>query len=1315
MDDFRVSLKRVGASFYLPDDEFANLEPIRPFVQEQLARLMLPCTTIASATAATVCWFSSNGVRVMAHHGFGHEVYAHSIQLNQSIFAPNKSTVIDEFETLDKIQTFLGVRGFKNILAVPMFSHQGKRLGALMLFFQNQATFTDQQIQALEQVVELTMMSIRTAQIGQDFKKTTSLYPEAIAQAKDSVIEFDHDLNILVWNQGAQETYGYSIHEIRSFEQIVPTEEKSRLRALMQQLEQNQNIAPHEVIRLHKSGFHIQVRSSLSPVRDLNQKVIGFVEFSGIPTDSQRSAAIDRLKELIAVLPLMFWQTDSEGKFTFVEGQFLGQVNESRHALIGVNASDFFVGYPKIQQAIEDSLSGARMHEITNWQGRNYEYWTEPILQQGKFTGCNALVLDITERQATEQRLEQSQSDLAMVLNQLPLLMVRASPQGQIVSMAGGALEQSRADGTLAKHRAQPGNQLANDLSEAPEGLALFAQAAQGQTVNGLVNWRSQVFDTWVQPEIEDGQVKSLVAIALDVTARVKAGEQQQLALKQMVSAQSQLAQQQAFANIVLSTIEQGVAVSNKTGELEYVSERYAKMLGYEEQDLLGKSLFDLIPAEDREILQQARLERSEGWTSRYQHRAIRKDGSIALLEVTGYPRLNHRQQKTGSIAVVRDISVEAEFDQEFQALKQKLEQETAFALQVTSTINQGLVSLDQTGQVVFANPRTARLAGVEDVKDLIGKNPIELVPPEQRAAVIQEWRYLFKGQTRTYRHSVARADQQELKVEITVYPKLNPDNTFAGAFMTVTDITQMLQLEQAAHQARRAMEHESRIAAKVAQTIKQGLAVLNRDAHFEFVNPALANMLQKSPETLIGVPFLSVVAPKELQRLEDMRQNMSILTSNVYFAQLQNAAGEEFPVEIGYYPQVKENRFDGAVLVVSNLSEQIAQELEVLRVSNTMLEYEKAMKLQEQKSNLLLESIDQGVAVFDATGRIEYFNPAYAKMLEYEPEELLENENQLVYSQDLPLLEQAVELRKQNQSSTYTIRMVQQSGSIIEVEVSGYPRFLGEKYFGSMVIARNLTERNKHDKELLQANKRLLMIDEVRNYIASAKNNQELFRDIVNAVNQVLGYELVSLFLLEQDHLVLQHSIGYGEDEPRFPMTSQGAVVRSARERKVMLISDARLDPDYYFADPRIRSELCVPIVTQDAVLGVLNLEHIEVNAFDQSDVMLLQAVAERIADKIVLTDMLDRLRLLDWANKESEKQSATTLNQQILFLPNLEMALQFMRGVGGEVFFVASFEIPVNAIKPKLILRGRGFVLVVAKGNLQDLPDSIQRQVIG
>jgi len=147
-------------------------------------------------------------------------------------------------------------------------------------------------------------------------------------------------------------------------------------------------------------------------------------------------------------------------------------------------------------------------------------------------------------------------------------------------------------------------------------------------------------------------------------------------------------------------------------------------------------------------------------------------------------------------------------------------------------------------------------------------------------------------------------------------------------------------------------------------------------------------------------------------------------------------------------------------------------------------------------------------------------------------------------------------------------------------------------------------------------------VISEVGRRITSILAVDELLREIARLLKETLGYYLVGIALIEEDELVFRAGAGAvwelpGFRPPRLKVGQEGITGWVAQSGKPMLVPDVNQEPHYYSLPEasEIRSELAVPLETKEAVIGVLHVQSEQPNAFDESDLMMLQSLADQAA----------------------------------------------------------------------------------------------------
>ncbi len=147
-------------------------------------------------------------------------------------------------------------------------------------------------------------------------------------------------------------------------------------------------------------------------------------------------------------------------------------------------------------------------------------------------------------------------------------------------------------------------------------------------------------------------------------------------------------------------------------------------------------------------------------------------------------------------------------------------------------------------------------------------------------------------------------------------------------------------------------------------------------------------------------------------------------------------------------------------------------------------------------------------------------------------------------------------------------------------------------------------------------------VISEVGRRITSILAVDELLGEIARLLKETLGYYLVGIALIEEDELVFRAGAGAVWElpdfrPPRLKVGQEGITGWVAQSGEPLLVPDVSQEPHYYSLPQasEIRSELAVPLETKEAVIGVLHVQSDHLNAFDESDLVMLQSLADQAA----------------------------------------------------------------------------------------------------
>ena len=148
----------------------------------------------------------------------------------------------------------------------------------------------------------------------------------------------------------------------------------------------------------------------------------------------------------------------------------------------------------------------------------------------------------------------------------------------------------------------------------------------------------------------------------------------------------------------------------------------------------------------------------------------------------------------------------------------------------------------------------------------------------------------------------------------------------------------------------------------------------------------------------------------------------------------------------------------------------------------------------------------------------------------------------------------------------------------------------------------------------------------EVSHALTSILDLDELLDEVVQLIQNRFGYPFVHVYSVHPGRRLVIYQAGTGErsaamkrEDKHYPLDAgQGLISWVARNGRTFLSNDVSQEPLYLAADVPpydTRAELTVPLAVGGEVLGVLDIQSQSVNAFDQNDRSLFEALAAPVA----------------------------------------------------------------------------------------------------
>jgi phosphoserine phosphatase RsbU/P len=163
----------------------------------------------------------------------------------------------------------------------------------------------------------------------------------------------------------------------------------------------------------------------------------------------------------------------------------------------------------------------------------------------------------------------------------------------------------------------------------------------------------------------------------------------------------------------------------------------------------------------------------------------------------------------------------------------------------------------------------------------------------------------------------------------------------------------------------------------------------------------------------------------------------------------------------------------------------------------------------------------------------------------------------------------------------------------------------------------------------------------------ASILDLDELLQRLAEVVKRVIDYEMFGILLLDEetDELVLRKAVSFGSSREKTRIkVGEGLCGAAARDRQPIVVGDVQQDPRYVNLIPETRSELVVPLIYKDRVVGVFDLESSVVDRFTEEHVRVLTPLASQVAVALENARLYEEL-----SNREERVQHELAIARRV------------------------------------------------------------------
>jgi PAS domain S-box-containing protein len=592
----------------------------------------------------------------------------------------------------------------------------------------------------------------------------------------------------------------------------------------------------------------------------------------------------------------------------------------------------------------------------------------------------------------------------------------------------------------------------------------------------------------------DQGSVIQMIEYSLDITDKKKAEEELEKTKDNL-------------DNIIESSLDP-IVIVDITGSITRVNESFLKVLGYTEEEVIGKHTTEFSPSVEgsyesttgntieitEDLIKQSKVMLAklveEGRVYNWERYFIRKDQKVVPVESNIVFLYDKQGNMTGGVGILRDITERKKAEEESSEARNFLEN-------IFETTADGIMVTDEQGCIVKINKAIEQMLGYRE-DELVGKYTSELGTQDEervktRAIIFEQ---LFeKGYVKHWETEWYRKDGSLCPIEINITFLKDSKGNLYRSVAGIRDISDRKQAEESLQES----EEQLR---SLVQSASDGILTINSRGEIQSWNNGAHAIFGYTPEEIIGKSFSCLVPERHR---EDNKKSMEkmIVTDKACFGGKTfsfpgiRKDGSEFPAEISYASyEAKE----GIVLtgIVRDITERQKAEQEI-REARSFLEN-------------IFRTVTDGILVTDNTGTITVVNEATASMLAYSKEEMIGQGAHIFKPEgedyELVANNYVEQLFEEETVTGFEFVWLKKDGSLIDVEVNA--ALLKDNdgtVTGAVSTIRDITERKEFEEKLKKSEDKYRGLIKNANDAIITVNMEGVIIDYNEMAEKMFGY----------------------------------------------------------------------------------------------------------------------------------------------------------------------------------------------------------------
>lgn len=504
---------------------------------------------------------------------------------------------------------------------------------------------------------------------------------------------------------------------------------------------------------------------------------------------------------------------------------------------------------------------------------------------------------------------------------------------------------------------------------------------------------------------------------------------------------------EERFRSLV-ETISDWVWEVDQNGKYTYASPKVKDLLGYEAEEVIGKTPFDFMPEDEAERIGKAfrNIAESKEPFAGLENMNLHKDGRRVVLETSGMPFLDGSGNLLGYRGIDRDITERKKTEETLRESEERYHD-------LFENVNDMIQAVKPDGSFLYVNRTWKKTLGYNQ-DEIVDLSVFDIIHPDSKKHCMELFkRIMSREKIERVEASFVTKDGQRIDIEgsINCHFEEGKPVSARGIFR---DITERKKVDDALR------ESEERLRT-ILEAVKDGITFSDEAGHFEVFNSEM--------EKLTGYSMKEANASPDFNRLiypdsEKRRQALDGLNK-------LSKPGDIYKTETTFHTKKGIDR-DMLISTIVVLYKGRKMFLSAYHDITERKKAEAALQDSVERYHGLIEGSHDGYLMTDMDEKIIEYNNVFKKITGYTDEELHKKTHKDITPQEWHSIEVKIikeQVLKDGYSEVYEKELIGRDGRIIPVEFRRYLLKEKDKPARMWSFVRDITDRKQTEDELFE------------------------------------------------------------------------------------------------------------------------------------------------------------------------------------------------------------------------------------------------------